>query len=144
MVEVTLNTPLADALNSVIQPKLLEVGWNSGGVDVSALSEYIILMLVNGKTQSEIAVELSGDLLQLGPDDPGAIEFSEWLSHQVETLHRQLSEAQAPMAPIVQSSPSTKESQPDPLALEVVASQPESMQDMDMDEGGAETMEGNM
>ncbi|KAI9824855.1 MAG: hypothetical protein M1832_001460 [Thelocarpon impressellum] len=89
MVEVTLGTPLAEALSSVIQPKLVEVGWSTGGVDDSALSEYIILMLVNGKTQEQIAAELSGDLLQLGPDDPGAVEFSRWLFDQVEVLHRQ-------------------------------------------------------
>ncbi|KAH0542917.1 hypothetical protein FGG08_002686 [Glutinoglossum americanum] len=89
-VEVALNTPLAKALGSVIQPKLVEVGWSSGGVDDSALSEYIILMLVNGKTQDQIAAELSGDLLNLGPDDPGAVDFSRWLFEQVEMLHNQI------------------------------------------------------
>jgi hypothetical protein len=89
-VEVALNTPLAKALGSVIQPKLVEVGWSSGGVDDSALSEYIILMLVNGKTQEQIAAELSGDLLNLGPDDPGAVDFSRWLFEQVDVLHNQI------------------------------------------------------
>jgi hypothetical protein len=89
-VEVALNTPLADALNDVIQPKLVEVGWSTGGVDDSALSEYIILMLVNGKTQEQIAAELSGDLLNLGPDDPGANDFSRWLFEQVEALDEKL------------------------------------------------------
>ncbi|KAI9754131.1 MAG: hypothetical protein M4579_004853 [Chaenotheca gracillima] len=93
-VEVALNTPLAEALSSVIQPKLVEVGWSTGGVDDSALSEYIILMLVNGKTQDQIAAELSGDLLNLGPDDPGAVDFSRWLFEQVEVLHNQLSGGQ--------------------------------------------------
>ena len=86
-VEVALQTPLAHALNAVIQPKLVEVGWSTGGDDDSALSEYIILMLVNGKTQEQIATELSGDLLNLGPDDPGAREFSQWLFQQVELLN---------------------------------------------------------
>ncbi|KAI9841156.1 MAG: hypothetical protein M1838_003687 [Thelocarpon superellum] len=90
-VEVALDTPLAEALNAAIQPKLVEVGWSTGGADDSALSEYIILMLVNGKTQGQIAAELSGDLLQLGPDDPGAIEFSRWLFEQVGLLHTQIS-----------------------------------------------------
>ncbi|KAI9868676.1 MAG: hypothetical protein M1813_004526 [Trichoglossum hirsutum] len=89
-VEVALNTPLAKALGSVIQPKLVEVGWSSGGADDSALSEYIILMLVNGKTQDQIAAELSGDLLNLGPDDPGAVDFSRWLFEQVDVLHNQI------------------------------------------------------
>lgn len=87
-VEITLNTPLADALNAVIQPKLVEIGWSTGGVDDSALSEYIILMLVNGKTQDQIAAELSGDLLNLGPDDPGAIDFANWLFEQVDELNK--------------------------------------------------------
>ncbi len=93
-VEITLNTPLADALNAVIQPKLVDVGWSTGGVDDSALSEYIILMLVNGKTQDQIAAELSGDLLNLGPDDPGAIDFSRWLFEQVDQLDKQFNGGQ--------------------------------------------------
>jgi hypothetical protein len=94
-VEVALESPLAAALNNVIQPKLVEVGWSTGGADDSALSEYIILMLVNGKTQDQIASELSGDLLNLGPDDPGANEFSRWLFEQVEVLRHQLGGGQA-------------------------------------------------
>lgn len=85
-VEIAMNTPLADALNNAIRPKLLEVGWAAGGGDESALSEYILLMLVNGKTQQEIAAELAGDLLNLGPDDPGAMEFARWLFDQIDSL----------------------------------------------------------
>lgn len=95
-VEVSLNTPLADALNAAIQPKLVEVGWGTGGADDSALAEYIILMLVNGKTQDQIAAELSGELLNLGPDDPGARDFSRWLFEQIEILDAQLNGGQAP------------------------------------------------
>lgn len=86
-VEVSLNTPLADALNAAIQPKLIEVGWGTGGADDSALAEYIILMLVNGKTQDQIASELSNDLLNLGPDDPSTREFSQWLFGQIDALN---------------------------------------------------------
>jgi len=89
-VEVSLNTPLADALNNVVQSKLTEVGWSTGGLDDSALTEYIILMLVNGKTQDQIAAELSNDLLNLDPDDPAAVQFAGWLFQQVEQLQRQL------------------------------------------------------
>ncbi|POS86315.1 hypothetical protein EPUL_000766 [Erysiphe pulchra] len=88
-VEVILETPLAQALNTAIQPKLIEVGWSAGD-DATALSEYIILMLVNGKNQQQIASELAGDLLQLGPDDPGAREFAQWLFEQIEILDSQL------------------------------------------------------
>ncbi|KAI1465718.1 uncharacterized protein F4812DRAFT_437302 [Daldinia caldariorum] len=94
-IEVAMNTPLADALNQAIQPKLVEVGWASGGADDSALSEYIILMLVNGKTQDQIAAELAGDLLSLGPDDPGARDFAKWLFDQIESLNAQLNGAPA-------------------------------------------------
>ena len=89
-VEVTLNSPLAEALSNVVQPKLSEVGWSTGGLDDSALTEYIILMLVNGKTQEQIAAELSNDLLNLEPEDTGAIEFARWLFNQVEELHMQM------------------------------------------------------
>ncbi|KAL8872802.1 MAG: hypothetical protein Q9174_001633 [Haloplaca sp. 1 TL-2023] len=90
-VEVSLNTPLAEALSSVVQPKLTEIGWNTGGLDDSALGEYIILMLVNGKTQDQIAAELSNDLLSLGPEDTGATDFAAWLFEQVHRLNSQLS-----------------------------------------------------
>ena len=85
-VPVTLTSPLGEQLSSVIQPKLEEVGWISGGSDDSTLTEYIILMLVNGKTQDQIAAELSNDLLNLGPEDSGASDFSRWLFEQVEIL----------------------------------------------------------
>ena len=85
-IEVVLGSPLAQALNAAIQPKLVEVGWSTGADD-SELAEYIILMLVNGKTQEEIAAELSGDLLNLGDDDPGAKDFSHWLFLQVHLLN---------------------------------------------------------
>ncbi len=87
--DVALGTPLADALSNVVQPKLSEIGWSTDGDD-SALSEYIILMLVNGKTQEQIASELSNDLLSLAPDDTGAIEFASWLFQQVQNLRHQL------------------------------------------------------
>lgn len=89
-VEVALNTPLADALNAAIQPKLVEAGWGSGSGDEAALAEYIILMLVNGKDQSQIAVELAGDLLSLSPEDPGARDFAKWLFEQIDLLNGQL------------------------------------------------------
>ncbi|OTB02334.1 hypothetical protein M426DRAFT_322766 [Hypoxylon sp. CI-4A] len=92
-VEVAMNTPLAEALNNAIQPKLVEVGWASGGADGSELSEYIILMLVNGKTQDQIATELASDLLSLSPDDPGARDFARWLFERVEFLNSQLNGA---------------------------------------------------
>ncbi|KAL8644465.1 MAG: hypothetical protein Q9226_007750, partial [Calogaya cf. arnoldii] len=95
-VEVSLNTPLADALSNVVQPKLTELGWSTGGLDDSALGEYIILMLVNGKTQDQIASELSNDLLSFGPGDSGATDFARWLFEQVHLLNAQISGEVAP------------------------------------------------
>ncbi|KAL8848534.1 MAG: hypothetical protein Q9221_006423 [Calogaya cf. arnoldii] len=95
-VEVSLNTPLADALSNVVQPKLTELGWSTGGLDDSALGEYIILMLVNGKTQDQIASELSNDLLSFGPGDSGATDFARWLFEQVHLLNAQTSGEVAP------------------------------------------------
>ncbi|KAL8799748.1 MAG: hypothetical protein Q9182_005654 [Xanthomendoza sp. 2 TL-2023] len=95
-VEVSLNTPLADALSNVVQPKLTELGWSTGGPDDSALGEYIILMLVNGKTEDQIAAELSNDLLSFGPGDTGAADFAKWLFEQVHLLNAQISSAAAP------------------------------------------------
>ena len=102
-VEVALNTPLAEALSAVVQTRLSEVGWTTGGLDDSALGEYIILMLVNGKTQEQIAAELSTDLLSLPPDDPGAAEFAKWLFHQTEALNNQLNGVPPSVAPQAQS-----------------------------------------
>lgn len=87
---VAVGTPLAEALSNVIQPKLVEMGWSSDGGDDSALTEYVILMLVNGKTQEQIAGELSNDLLGLGEGDTQALDFSRWLFEQVEVLNRQI------------------------------------------------------
>lgn len=89
-VDVALNTPLADALGNAVQTKLMETGWASGGLDDSALGEYIILMLVNGKTQEQIAAELSADLLSLPPEDTKPTEFAIWLFDQAELLNQQL------------------------------------------------------
>lgn len=94
-VAIELNTPLADALNSAIQPKLEEHGWATGGADDAALSEYIILMLVNNKTHDEVAQELSTDLLGLDPNDQGLRDFCSWLFATVDSLSAQASVSQA-------------------------------------------------
>ncbi|TGZ78643.1 hypothetical protein EX30DRAFT_322233 [Ascodesmis nigricans] len=86
---VSITSPMAEALSHRIQPKLVEIGWSVGEDDSSPLSEYICLMLVNGKSQSQIASELSGDLLGLGQDDSSTIEFAKWLFAQVEEVQRE-------------------------------------------------------
>ena len=144
-VEVTLNTPLAEALSHVVQPKLSEVGWSTGGLDDSALGEYIILMLVNGKTQEQIAAELSNDLLNLGPDDSGATDFSRWLFEQVELLNNQLNGSfvqQAPPTQVegVQSHPNGGR----PLQEDSRQSENPSTLDADIGEAMDGVQEGNM
>jgi hypothetical protein len=94
-VEIALNTPLADAINSAIQPKLQEVGWASES-EASGLAEYIILMLVNGRSEEEIATDLAVDLLNLGPEDASVREFSKWLFQQIDVLNAQLNGGEAP------------------------------------------------
>ncbi|OJD22794.1 hypothetical protein ACJ73_05857 [Blastomyces percursus] len=89
-VSIKLGTPLAEALNEAVQPKLVEVGWSTGGADDSALAEYVILMLVNGKTQDQIAAELANDLLSLGPEDTEAADFAKWLFDQVHELNNKI------------------------------------------------------
>lgn len=83
---------LATRLQSVVGPKLVEVGWSSGLEDDN-LTEYIILMLANGKSQEEIASELSTDLLGLGPEDQSTKDFSRWLFEQVDVARHELSGA---------------------------------------------------
>jgi len=85
-VAVVSGTPLADALQNVAQTKLVEMGWSTGGLDDSALAEYIMLNVVNGKTQEEIALELAHDLLGLAPEDTAALDFMKWLFEQIDVL----------------------------------------------------------
>lgn len=145
-VEVTLNTPLAEALSNVVQPKLSEVGWSTGGLDDSALGEYIILMLVNGKTQEQIAAELSNDLLNLGPDDSGATDFSKWLFEQVELLNSQLSGSQAPQGPSTQPGQAIQSYLDDGSLTRGESGQSGSPGTLDADMGEAmdDIQEGNM
>ena len=108
-IEVVVGTPLAQALQVQIQPKLAEVGWGSGDPSDTAMAEYIILMLVNGKTREEIASELSGELLGLVPGDPTVLDFSGWLFEQVETIHAQQEGRRAEDATVSQDDSATME-----------------------------------
>ncbi|KAL5594469.1 hypothetical protein BROUX41_001402 [Berkeleyomyces rouxiae] len=92
-IEVQPNTPLAEALNAAVQPKLEEIGWGSGDPDDTSLAEYIVLMLVNGRSQDEIAVEISQELLGQSTDDPVAREFSQWLFAEVEAQNARINGA---------------------------------------------------
>lgn len=136
-VEVALKTPLAEALSEVVQPKLSEIGWNTGGADDSALGEYIILMLVNGKTQEQIAAELSNDLLNLEPDNSGATDFSKWLFEQVNNLNKQLNGTSASHSQSL-PQPQVPPSQPDsgrPPGAQRIQTVGSANSDVDMGEG---------
>jgi hypothetical protein len=98
-VEIAAGGELAQRLQSVVGPKLVEVGWASGLED-DTLTEYIILMLANGKSQKEIASELSTDLLGLGPEDQSTIDFARWLFEQVD-----LASAEVNGAPSIAQQP---------------------------------------
>lgn len=88
-VAIELNTPLADALTTAIQPQLEQHGWASGGPDDAALAEYIIMMVTNNKSQDEVARELSADLLGLESDDPGVHDFCNWLFATIAQMSAQ-------------------------------------------------------
>ncbi|RDA92323.1 hypothetical protein CP533_3284 [Ophiocordyceps camponoti-saundersi (nom. inval.)] len=95
-VDIFLNTPLADALSSAIQPKLVELEWGTRmGIDEASLAEYIILMLVNGKTRDQILTELSGELLGMSQEDPGVREFCSWLFEQIDLLNAEVNGQQS-------------------------------------------------
>lgn len=88
MADFSAESPLAQQLQQLVQPKLAEYGWTTGGDDTT-LFEYILLMVSNGKDSSQVAAELSNDLLDLGPDNPETQEFAQWLFAQIDALQRQ-------------------------------------------------------
>lgn len=82
-------SPLANALQSLVQPKLAEFGWTTGGDDTT-LFDYILLMLSNGKNEEQVASELSNDLLdETEGENSDTQRFSRWLFEQVDMLRRQ-------------------------------------------------------
>jgi len=98
-VQITAGSAIANALQNVIGPKLVEAGWSTDGQGDS-LTEYIILMLENRKSQDEIARDLANDLLDLGPEDQSAVEFARWLFEQIEIVSQQIKAQDAPSHPI--------------------------------------------
>lgn len=131
---VIANSPLASALESSVQQKIAELGWSSGAGDDSALSTYIVLMLVNGKTQADIAAELANDLLGLEPGDPTAGQFASWLLQEVENLHSQLNGG----GPIAQSHPvqTTDEETQAPLDHDAQSETQDVAMDEEMNDAG--------
>ena len=98
MSEFTAESPFAAQLQQVVQPKLAEFGWTTGGDDTT-LFEYILLMLANDKNETQVAQELSSDLLDLGPENTETQQFAQWLFQQIELLKRQIAGGNAQAAP---------------------------------------------
>lgn len=95
---ITQDSPLAAAISNVVRPKLMELGWIADEQE-SALSDYIVLMLSSGKTQEQVATEISNDFLGLEEGDTQALEFSNWLFGQVELLNQQINGVSSDAAP---------------------------------------------
>jgi hypothetical protein len=96
-------SPLAIALQTIVQTKLTELGWLTSDDDTT-LFDYILLMLANDKNEAQVATELSNDLLDLGPDNPETQQFAKWLFEQIEQLRQQLAGGNASNAPQVSST----------------------------------------
>lgn len=77
--------PLAQAIQNAAQSKLVESGWVAEENDTT-LSEYVVMMLVQGKDAEGVKQELGGDLLGVGEDDPGVAEFAQWLFQHVQSM----------------------------------------------------------
>lgn len=78
MAALALDTSQMETLSSSVHSRIVREGWSQD--DDTALAEYIVLMLANGKSQTQVAAELAGELLQ---DAQGTEEFSKWLFEQV-------------------------------------------------------------
>ncbi|KAJ5090163.1 hypothetical protein N7532_008847 [Penicillium argentinense] len=87
---IVQHSPLAVAIANACQPKVVEMGWEVDGNQESALIDYIVLMLINGKSREQLANELSNDFLGLDEGDTQALEFSNWLFDQVQILNEQI------------------------------------------------------
>ncbi|KPI40034.1 uncharacterized protein AB675_11466 [Cyphellophora attinorum] len=78
MATSALDNVNTEALSQSVHNRIVPLGWTQD--DDTSLAEYIVLMLANGKTQSQVAAELSGELLQ---DVEGTDEFAAWLFQQI-------------------------------------------------------------
>lgn len=84
--DLAAGTPLAQSLQNLVQPKLAEFGWTTGGDDTT-LFDYILLMLSNGKNEEQVATELSNDLLdEAEGENTDTHQFARWLFEQVDQL----------------------------------------------------------
>ena len=87
-VQVEAGSSLAQTIQSAAQAKLMEAGWAAEENDTT-LSEYVTMMLVNGKDFQGVQSELGGELLGVGEDDPNVADFTRWLFEQAQSLSGQ-------------------------------------------------------
>jgi nuclear polyadenylated RNA-binding protein NAB2 len=83
--QVESGSAQAHQIQLAAQQKLMELGWAPEESDTT-LSEYVTMMLVNGKEPSSVQAELGGELLGVGEDDPGAAEFTRWLFQHAQSI----------------------------------------------------------
>lgn len=91
--EVAPNTPVADALQGLMVPKLTEIGLATDS-DAAGIAELIILMLANQNSEDQIAREIAVDFCSLPADDPTVGAFSKWLFEQMGALEAQMNGGQ--------------------------------------------------
>ncbi|KAH9825664.1 nuclear polyadenylated rna-binding protein nab2 [Teratosphaeria destructans] len=107
-VEVQSGSQLAERIQSAAQQKLMDLGWAPEESDTT-LSEYVTMMLVNGKDAHGVRAELGGELLGVGEEDAGVGEFTDWLFHQVHSMsggraaHHEQDASATTMAPQMQT-----------------------------------------
>ena len=126
-VAVEAGSALAQAIQTAVQPKLIENGWVAEENDTT-LSEYVTMMMVNGKDLAGVQSELGGDLLGVGEDDPAVIAFSEWLFHELSAMTappQQQQEAMPMQSTEMQSQEQMEDGQAQPIP---------SVQDSQMDD----------
>ncbi|KAF2859478.1 hypothetical protein K470DRAFT_219136 [Piedraia hortae CBS 480.64] len=79
------DSPQAEQIQQAAQARLIEIGWVSDESDTT-LSEYVTMMLVNGKEAREVQTELGGELLGVGEDDETVASFTAWIFEQARAL----------------------------------------------------------
>ncbi|EME42555.1 hypothetical protein DOTSEDRAFT_73414 [Dothistroma septosporum NZE10] len=95
---VDAGSDLQNAIQAAVQPKLMENGWVAEENDTT-LSEYVTMMIVNGKDVAGVKSELGGDLLGVGEDDAAVGQFAEWLFNTVQALSAPQQQEQMSEAP---------------------------------------------
>jgi hypothetical protein len=96
-VEILPQSPLADAINASLLPKLVEFGWASEPSDAAPIAEFVVLMLINGKNKDGVAHEL-GALIGSDGSDPSVVSFADWLFAEIERLQNDGAPTAAPEA----------------------------------------------